>query len=401
MMSVRDFQARTSRLGTRTTKLKAIDQALAAYYQLPILQFTDRRKQLRVIRGAAQDYLDNSSKHAHDDAVNTLVTEVGTETDGIPAADVMKELVRQAEGGVEVVRSLEEAETAANPLEEIRALLLAQELVLEQLTSRGGFGSEIDLDNTNVFLQDRVTAAVNRLSDADKETIVKDDLGRLRTIQSDGGAPQITRDILGDLLAYEDITKFTTGNAGTTLSPEGTDEKYTTKHTIRQAHGATERLGSLAHELTHVDAGEAYGNSDILLLFSPSLTDEEVKSLTAERLATIERLRGLLAASGALNADQQGLVKFKLDYATDRRKGVLVYADNYLMAKKIDQAQYERLKHIDELSAPHSSVLVEYDPIFTQILVYLHQWGVDQADPFYDAVMREATRLRTERHPSR
>ena len=68
-----------------------------------------------------------------------------------------------------------------------------------------------------------------------------------------------------------------------------------------------------------------------------------------------------------------------------------------IVKKKLDAATYQRLLEIEALSAPNSSTLVEYDTVVTQLLVYLHRWGVPQTDPLYTAVAQLATELRNDR----
>ncbi|MEU3536299.1 MULTISPECIES: DUF4157 domain-containing protein [Streptomyces] len=378
LMSVDEFQGRTT-VGTfqkRGSSIDEVERALAECHGAGARpdDFAGRADRLEDLVQAGQDYLTRSKSARHGQVVQALLAECRPEA--------------------ALFRQLADAEGLANPLAKARALLAAQEAVLQRVRT-AHLDVDSDLFKANAHLQPPLLGAVNALSDAEKSTLVGDDLDLLAEIQADPGAPQVTRDTLGDLLANRGIVNFTTGLPGTKLSEPGVAEKYTLKHMMAQGDGATERLGSLAHELTHVDAGESFDNTQILLLLRPDLADADITALAKERRARVDALKALAKRDGTLTSAQQDLFEDKLKYATHPAKGVGRYAAFF--KDKLDPATHQRLLDIEDLTSPNSSTLVEYDTVVTQLLVYLHRWGVPQADPLYTAVTQLATELRDDR----
>ncbi len=378
LMSVAEFQGSTTvgPLQKRGGSIVAVEQALTTCHG-PTARpdnFAGRADQLDNLVQAAQNYLAHSKSGRH--------------------AQVVQDLLDDCQPEAAIFRQLANAVGLAAPLPKARALLTAQEAVLQRVrTAHLDINSEVSM--ANVHLHNPLLQAVNALTDAEKSTLVGDDLQLLDQIRTDPNAPQVTRDTLGDLLANRGIVNFTTGMPGTKLSEPGVAEKYTLKHMMVQGDGATERLGSLAHELTHVDAGESFGNTQILLLLRQNLADAEITALATQRKGRVDTLQALLDSDGTLTEDQKNLFRSKLTYATDPAKGVGRYA--MLFKGKLDDATYQRLMQIEKLSAPNSSTLVEYDTVVSQLLVYLHRWGVDPANPLYTAVTQLATELRNDR----
>lgn len=50
--------------------------------------------------------------------------------------------------------------------------------------------------------------------------------------------------------------------------------------------------------------------------------------------------------------------------------------------RQIDQATFDKLWPL-ALSIPGNSVLVEYDSVLNQMLIYMHIWQIPENDPFY------------------
>ncbi|MFH7339651.1 DUF4157 domain-containing protein [Streptomyces sp. KHY 26] len=378
LMSVEEFRRSTAvgRFQKRGSSVDQVEKALADCHKEKLDDFGARARQLTELVRIAGGYGDQSKSGRHQ--------------------DVVRQLLAEGEAEAAIYRQLADAGQERDALAKARGFLAAQEAVLRRIHT-AGLDSASDMALVNVYLQTSLNQAVNQLTAAQKSTLVEDDLHLLAGIQADTEAPQATRDVLGDLLAHRDIVHFTTGMPGTSLSPAGTPEKYTLKHMMSQPAGATERLGSLAHELTHVDAGESYDNTPVLLLLRQDLGDAEIRELARERSARVRSLEGLLERSATLDAEQRALFAAKLRYATDPAKGVGRYAAMFRTSGKIDEDTHRRLQEIENLSKPHSSVLVEYDTVVTQLLVYLHRWGIAQEDPLHAAVARLADELRTER----
>jgi hypothetical protein len=121
-----------------------------------------------------------------------------------------------------------------------------------------------------------------------------------------------------------------------------------------------------------------------------------IKQLVDHRNAAVDDLYSLLAAHQGLTDRQQQLFEGKLDYV--RRKGRLEsYAANFRDNGKIDAATYDRLIALATLTKPNGGLLVEYDTVLNQLLIYLHQWGVDPQTPLYARTLQLAEQQRQER----
>ena len=399
LMSVEAFRRQTTvgAFEKRGSSIGRVEEALAAYHRLPQTSYLDRRRQLEAIQAAAADYSRQSKSGRHQAAVDAVARESQEEQNQIRIPATIEEILRQVAAHAQIYQRLADADRATDPVAKMRGILAAQEGILRQMeVTNADFDS--DLSRANGNLATWLNDIVNAMSAAQVRTVVEDDLRLLDDIAADANAPQITRDILRDVLAHRDMVKFGHGTPGTSLSPAGTAEKYTMKHMLHQTAGATERIGSLAHELTHVDSGETYANSEILLLMRRNLGDGEVRQLVGQRRADIDRLNTLLAQSQSLTDQQRELFDAKVKYAAEPMKGVGRYAALFKSSGKIDDPTFQRLMHIEQLSAPASSLLVEYDPVITQLLVYLQRWGVGQQDPLHAEVMRIAERLRNDRN---
>src|SRR5207244_6740977 len=104
---------------------------------------------------------------------------------------------------------------------------------------------------------------------------------------------------LGEILANVDggDVRLQLGMPGTRLTRanEGATERYTVLHSLTQAGGTSERAGSLAHELTHVAAGEAFGNVPLFLLVAPTTPQEQIVALANTRRDRVRALQALAA----------------------------------------------------------------------------------------------------------
>ncbi|GLZ42784.1 DUF4157 domain-containing protein [Actinokineospora sp. NBRC 105648] len=395
MMTVGAFKQRTKGF-RRGNKIEAVEAALVAYHALPLANYVGRRAQLEVVRQAADGYLQNSDTKKHQAAVDDLVNESHDETNAIRLNAVIQETRQRAAAHQDIYQAVIAADGAADDTNKVRLLMRAQDLIVHQsdLNNTGGEG---DLAFLNTKIGEWMTLVASTMDAPTLRLVIADDLATLTRLSTDQSVPAVTRRILVDVLAHQDITEYQTGQPGTRLSNPGADKKYTLRNPVNQPHGSTERLGSLAHEMTHVDAGETYDNTEILLLLRPGLPDDAIKALTDRRRDSITHLRTLLAAHQGFSGNQEQLFSGKLDYTM--RGKLEGYAMSFRNAGKIDEATFDHLLHLAELTKPNSGLLVEYDTVLNQLLVYLHQWGVDPRSPLYVEVLRLADQQRQERHP--
>jgi hypothetical protein len=102
-----------------------------------------------------------------------------------------------------------------------------------------------------------------------------------------------------------------------------------------------------------------------------------------------------VTAHQGLTGPQRQLFESKLTYTISGR--LQHYAAQFKSANKINQTTYDRLVHLANLTAPNGGLLVEYDTVLNQLLVYLHQWAVDPQEPLYVETLRLAEQARQER----
>ncbi|WP_067454301.1 eCIS core domain-containing protein [Actinomadura macra] len=393
LMSLETFKQRTKK--KRGHKIVPVEQALADYHALPQQDFVARRAQLERLRTAASDYLRTSKTKKHEGVVNEVVGESHGESNSMRLDAVIQGVRERATGHQQIYTLIIAVNQVADRVGRLRRLMQAQDAIVAEQAH-----TDADIDSDLGFLVGEVanwlSIVAGPLTPDEARALVGDDLARLTRLSTDPAVPEITRTILSELLANQGLVNFTQGTPGTTLSRPGDPGKYTLKHKMDQPGATTERLGSLAHELTHVDAGESYDNTAILLLFKQGLTDEEIGRLAVQRRAVNDRLRVLLNAHQGLAASQEQLFEYKLDYMVEENR-LGHYATNYRNSRKIDQATYDRIMALNTLTGRNNGLLVEYDTVLNQLLVYLHQWGVDPETPLYAETLGFAEDARRER----
>jgi hypothetical protein len=402
MMSVEEFRNRTTRrFGLpRGHKIQPVEQALAAYHALPQDNYLARYRQLEVLRRAAERYLAESGSQRYRPAAETVIDQSHDEQNAIPRLRrFVEEALERAGAHQQIYQQLIDADRTADPSAALHRLLDAQEDILTQI-ALSNTGMDGDLGILNVRVGDWMNVLVNQLRQqpAALRPFIEDDLRLLTEMSTNPAVPLTTRRILAELLANRGITEFQAGSSpGTRLSAPGGTSKYTLGNPITQTLGRTERLGTLAHELTHVHAGEAYDNTAILLLFRPGTTDAEIGQLARRRRTAIDDLRRLLQAHQGFTGSQRQLFESKLKYTGDAT--LSNYAVKFHSTGKIDQTTFDQLIHFNKITEPNSGLLVEYDTVLNQLLIYLHQWEVDPQAPLYLEVLRLAEQARQEREP--
>lgn len=210
MMTAADFRRRTpvTLMQKRGSSIAAVEQALAAYHRLPPDGYVARRRQLEVLRDAATAYETESTSKRHQGAVTDLVAESHTESAQVRIPAVIEELLGTIRTHLPIYQQLVAAGTQADPLTKARDLLTAQEAILQEMRAAAP-GAATDLSLAGIHLSTWLLDVVNGLNPVDERQLVGDDLQRLTVIQADPTAPQITRDVLGDLLAHQGDVLFT------------------------------------------------------------------------------------------------------------------------------------------------------------------------------------------------
>ncbi|GGK10096.1 hypothetical protein GCM10010123_45040 [Pilimelia anulata] len=242
------------------------------------------------------------------------------------------------------------------------------------------------------------------LTAAEAEQVGAHHVGQLAALAADPAVPAVTRAILADLVGHAGDIRFANRvRSGTRRTePRGPgDPKYTIGMQTDYYDGETGRLGFVAHEMTHVAAGEAYDNTAVLLLFAGSLSDDRVAALAAARRQTMAQLRALLAAhADAFTPMQVSDLRGKMAYGESAGR-LTYYADGFHRAGRIDRATHDRIRHWETLAGGSGGLLVEYDTVINQMLVWLHRWGIPPAHPLYARLLQEGQRELTARTAAR
>lgn len=121
-------------------------------------------------------------------------------------------------------------------------------------------------------------------------------------------------------------------------------------------------------------------------------------------MARLNGLEGLLdspstRAVSPFKPDQWDLVQEKLKYGREEKLGL--YLARFHEAGRIDDATFNKLKPLafpgNPLYIPNNSVLVEYDSVLNQMLIYMHIWQIPENNPFYKKLREYATGAYEER----
>jgi hypothetical protein len=378
IMTGPEFKAITAQKGIRW-KVRSVDKALQAYRDKPVDDAAGRLEKADALVAAGETYLGHEDRSAsRKPGVMTLLGEARLEQQ-------MYSAYAQAEASNDRVQKLTMYNLALD-----RQIIARRHHDLETLS-----------------FTTKVRAVMATMTPAEKQQVVNADLTRLQDLVADPTLPGLTRQILTELLANAPDVRLQAGAPGAKKKRpwEAQAENYTVEHNMEQGGGSTERLGSLAHELTHVAVGESYGNSSFFFMIGSDATGPEIVAKATGRRARIAELRTALAAQHRLAADQVALVNSKLDYGAEDKLPLYMArygdaADQALRDGNTPAHQQKAAWYRQQAAKARfvcdalggtgltSSLLVEYDTVVNQMLVYMHQWRVPLANPFY-AKLRE------------
>ncbi|MBX6770932.1 MAG: hypothetical protein IRY83_04350 [Chloroflexi bacterium] len=271
-----------------------------------------------------------------------------------------------------------------------------------------------------VRLRQRVGEALGALRDRGMAIDPAELAHYFQDLAGNNRTPQLIREILTEILANKEKVEFKESLPSTSIGRQGKvpGGPYVIGHALSQRLGTSERLGSLAHELTHVSAGESYQNTTAFLLFDPTLDTDQIANLAEQRLGKVTELEELCRRDRTFSAEQRALILGKLSYA--RESKLWTYYNRFKesadrILKKYEgkrdevmardpsdpgRQEYERglgfeqvaqkLKALYDRFRDNNSVLVEYDSVMNQVLLYLHLWQI----PEQNQVLHQAERNR-------
>jgi hypothetical protein len=398
VMDLTAFTSATDQKGKRN-KIKLVDDALTAYRGLPAEGGTARLAAVQTLITECQNYL-------------ALLDKDATRKPGV------RLLLPQAQAELTIYTPFAAAEADGNPVRKVQLLHDALEAYVGVKRTRATPVQEI-------AFQTVLGTAVGALDGVQKKALVDRDADELNALSLDVNVPAPTRAILTEVLANRADVKLEVGTPGAKSKRpwEAQPEGYTVSHALDPSGGKAERLGSLAHELTHVSVGESYENSSFFLMIEAGATDHQILAKAQGRQTRVNEIRAALAANTTLAPDQRALVLSKVDYAEQDKLPLYVsrYADAGRAARATEAKGgptaatagqkgdfYEgevtpMTAVVNALQAAHlpTSLLVEYDTVINQILVYLHLWQVPQGNALYVKLLEIGQEASAERAAAR
>lgn len=379
LMTEEAFKTATTDFGKRRSKsdVAGIDAALQTYHQTAGTQYQQRADALTNIITRCEAY-EQSSQNA-------------TRKRGV------RQLLAQARVEIEVYQAMAQGQAQTDDVERFRSWAQALDVIL----AHEGDQPETALQLQNTLdipsnLQ-RLAASAFQSGPAQFGRLARDNVTILEGLVTRAGVPAETVAMLNEVLSYAGQISFQGGGPqGTRLTNRARAgapaEKYTFRAAMGHGGGSTERAGYFAHEMTHVAAHESFGNTALMLLFPPNIQDNELRDLIQERGDTIDRLRTDLEATQAVfTSTQYELVESKLNYGSSKDK-VEAYVRAYRQAGELNQPTANQINHWISVAGDRTGLMVEYDTVLNQMLVYLALWEIDPGNAFYRR-LRQAARV--------
>ena len=216
--------------------------------------------------------------------------------------------------------------------------------------------------------------------------MLKTELYQLAAILADKNTPDITKTVLREVFENMDEINMNASTPGARFTSEsekkkGASEKYVVNHNLNAPGGSSERLGSLAHELTHVSISEQFDNTALFFAFDKNASDDEVMALVNKRHQDLDKLLAILP-SGRFTKNQLDLLNMKLAYPRkDGASGIQRYVTNFYQGKKITLEDKLRVESL--INKGMDNTVIEFDTVINQMLIYMQLWKIDSDNPFY------------------
>lgn len=360
MMDVSSFKKSTAVSYTRRSKIKRVDKALAAYNKLGEREYAKRSAGLGAVINECDTYLAHPKAHPNRvPGITELRDHAGQEL-------VVMDLLTDADNqkGADKFLKLYEAQEAWL-------------LVKNSVPRLGSY-------DINKILFDSLQEL--RSTPGETEKVLQNELDQLEEIMNDDDTPDITKRALREILGNLDEVHMNAMLPGARFTNEkekqdGVTEKYVVNHNLNAPGGSAERLGSLAHELTHVSISEQFGNTALFFAFDPGTSDDDVMALVDKRHQDLDNLIAAMN-SGGFKKEQADLLRMKLDYPRKGGSGgVLKYVSSFFQSKKITQEEKEQAEAL--VARGMDNTVIEFDTVINQMLIYMHQWKIPQDNPFY------------------
>lgn len=344
-------------------KILPVDRALTAYHQVDIDEPAEKHTRLLALEQACLHYLGKSDKSAkRKDGVRTLHAQILIE----------KPLIQRV---VDAVAGLQ-------GLDLIEALITVQDEFVRE--AMDGASSRLFLAGIGKLM----SVTTNRLTREQKTEFMTREVGRLQAMSRRLDVPTVTRAVIREIVANIGKADLTTGPAGAGFRNAEDGPTYFVMNNPNKSWGSGERLGSLAHELTHISLSESYENTKMMWAFLADLPDEQVRAKSTRRVRELDELLTLVDGIPQLLDAQKNLIRGQLEYAK---------RDN-LMADEaaLDEGELTRFRKLNGEGVNWSS-LVEFDTNINQCLIYMATWGVPPAQAFHAKLIKVAGKAFSER----
>jgi hypothetical protein len=382
LMTEQAFKSAAADFGKVRSKsrITGIDEALQQYHQTTGTQYQQRADALNVIITRCVAYEQASQNDTRKRGV--------------------RELLAQARVEVVVYQAMAQSETQTDQVEQFRS----QAIALDAIIAHEGDQPETALQLHNTLdipsnLQ-RLAGSLFQSAPARISELADDNVAILQGLVTKQGVPPETVEMLNEVLSHGNKISFQGGAPqGTRLTnssrPGAPPEKYTFRAAMGHGGGSTERAGYFAHEMTHVAANESFGNTALMLLFPPNIQDNELQTLIQQRGTTIDALSADLETTrAAFTPSQYDLVKSKLTYGTSKDR-VESYVRAYTTSGELDPTTVTRVNRWISIAGDRTGLMVEYDTVLNQMLVYLALWQIDPGNAFYIR-LRQAAKVATD-----
>ncbi|MFC1960166.1 hypothetical protein ACFLYO_05610 [Chloroflexota bacterium] len=369
VMSIEDFKVATSHKFHKRKKIKTVDDELTAYHALDTnnRNYTALKNQLDVLARTCSQFLADKPDTARRAGVITLLKQIVEEKKVITPLALF-----QAETNDRVARfnHLLDAQTAYLRIQDYKYF------------ARPGISTEI----SGFLLNESSEYTWNRHPEVVK-TLVEQDIEKLKTVRDANDTPPTVRAYLTEILNPENLSQlhYEMGGPGAKYTTEAFKEKannkkYRLTHSLDQPGGEKERLGSLAHELTHISVAETYENSHLLLAFGSNTSDETILKMHEQRKANLEQVQELVKtnAGGTFSSGQVNMVVKKANYPKEGK--ITKYLEQFkpLIGEELHD-HILALVNSDHLDA----TIIEYDTVINQMTLWMHLWSVSLDNPTY------------------
>ncbi|QMU66979.1 DUF4157 domain-containing protein [Streptacidiphilus sp. P02-A3a] len=397
LMSPATFKESTSKpLSARSERLKVLDEQVTRYEGVGSTEYATRETQLAAIIGGCAAYENDRPDRSRLPGIRALRLQAEHES-------MFIQQVQQA-------NSIPDGQDA----NQFRAWLTVLDSALSKESENPQLVHETAvLDITGTMQHKANTLGLRRQAHQPENPrfreLVLENIGKLGALIEHPDLPVETRRILQEIMAFRDDMRFELGGtSGLHVSAPGEggaapEHPYTLRPSMGPRGGTTELLGHLAHEMTHAAAHQSYRNTDAMLLLPANSTPAQAQRLAARRRGELNALKALFEQhKDAFSPTAQSLLDEKLSYGAAPGK-VAQYARSLSAPPnpRVDEAEKARMLAWDAAVGDDSGLLVEYDTVMNQMLVYLHLWKTPADNPFYVKLRAVAAQLYRDRQEAR